>query len=330
MSEYVSTPFRGSLNLKESIPLNTPYVIYVEPSGFCNFKCKFCHQYEQPEKMKELASLMTFQTMKKLVKDLQKFKNKIKLVRFCGQGEPLINKELGPLLKYLSESNVTEKIELVTNGTLLSGEMVDFIAKYVTRVVISVEALDGDGYQDLVGSDIKFDKILNNVKNMYENRQNCIVHVKIASVSVEKKEEEEKFFSLFDSISDEMNIENIVPLWPALNISDGLVHIIRKKKSRWNENYTERQVCVQIFKGMQVCANGDVVPCCVDWERINLLGNINDVDLDEIWKAEQLKELQNNHLKGNKNCIKPCDECTMNDYSEKDNLDDLLNKMEIK
>ena len=328
MSEIISTTFKGKLDLKKNIPLKTPYVVYLEPSGYCNFKCKFCHQYENPEKMKELASLMSFNTIKKLVSDLQNFDSKIRLIRICGQGEPLINKRLGTYVKYLHESNVAEKIELITNGSLLKGKIVDFIAKHVTRVAISIEALDGDGYHDLVGSEVKFDEIVNNVKEMYTNRDKCIVHVKIPSISVKSEKEKKKFFDTFKNISDEMNIEHIVPLWPKLNISEALTPLLNKK-SRWDKNYNERKVCVQIFKGLQVCANGDVVPCCVDWERINLLGNINNTSFDELWIGQQLKDLQNQHLCGNKDKISPCSDCTMNDYSEPDNLDSLMNKMEI-
>ena len=174
MSEFVSTTYKGKLGLKDNIPLKTPYVVYIEPSGFCNFKCKFCHQYIEQEKMKELASLMSFQTFKKMVSDLQNFESKIKLVRICGQGEPLLNKKLGQYIKHMYESGVTEKIELITNGVLLKGDIIECISQYVTRVVISVEALDGPGYQDLVGSDVKFEEIVNNVEEMYKNRKQCL------------------------------------------------------------------------------------------------------------------------------------------------------------
>ena len=177
MSEFVSTTYKGKLDLKDKIPLKTPYVVYIEPSGFCNFKCKFCHQYVEQEKMKELASLMNFQTFKKLVSDLQKFESKIKLVRICGQGEPLLNKKLGQYIKYMYESGVTEKIELITNGVLLKGDIIECISQYVTRIVVSVEALDGPGYQDLVGSDVKFEEIVNNIEEMYKNRKQCIAKI---------------------------------------------------------------------------------------------------------------------------------------------------------
>lgn len=328
MDKLTSTTYKGKLDLKEKIPLTTPYVVYIEPSGYCNFKCKFCHQYEQEEKMKELASLMAFSTIEKLVADLKKFDDKVKLIRICGQGEPLVNKKLGKYIKYLRESDVTEKIELITNGSLLKGKIIEDISKYVTRVVVSVEALDGEGYQELVGSEIKFSNIVDNVTKMYNNKGACTVHVKIPSISVESEEEKETFFETFKNISDEMNIEHIVPLWPEMNISSKLVPLLGKK-SRWDKDFQERQVCVQIFKGIQVCANGDVVPCCVDWERVNLLGNINATALDEIWIGHLLKDLQNEHLKGNKEKIRPCAGCTMNDYSEPDNIDTLINQLEI-
>ena len=73
-------------------------------------------------------------------------------------------------------------------------------------MVISVEALDGEGYQDLVGSEIKFSKIVDTVTQMYNNKGNCTVHVKIPSISVESEEEKETLFKTFENISEEMNI----------------------------------------------------------------------------------------------------------------------------
>ena len=30
------------LNLLDSIPLNGPLTVHIEPTNICNFKCKFC------------------------------------------------------------------------------------------------------------------------------------------------------------------------------------------------------------------------------------------------------------------------------------------------
>lgn len=46
--------------------------------------------------------------------------------------------------------------------------------------------------------------------------------------------------------------------------------------------------------------------------------------LKEMWNGNLLKNLQNNHIKGNKSQLKPCLNCSMNDYCEGDCIDDLL------
>ncbi len=249
--------------------------------------------------------------------------------RFLSEMPEKVVEEIGyhPRKFFKRENSLVINKKIYKENSIMGKRVIH--KKFGEGVVISVEALDGDGYQELVGSDVKFDEIINNVKEMYMNRGECIVHVKIPSVSVKSEEEKKIFFDTFKSISDEMNVEHIVPLWPKLNISETLTPLL-KKKSRWDKDFNERQVCVQIFKGLQVCANGDVVPCCVDWERVNLLGNINNTSFDELWIGQQLKDLQNQHLCGNKNKISPCSDCTMNDYSEPDNLDSLMNKIEIK
>jgi radical SAM protein with 4Fe4S-binding SPASM domain len=105
-------------------------------------------------------------------------------------------------------------------------------------------------------------------------------------------------------------------MWPQLHTQ------YSSNEFRWgNVSVTSRQICAQIFKGVQVQADGEVVPCCVDWKRVNLLGNINTESLIEIWNGSKLRNLQLEHLSGNKKNLEPCKDCTMNDYCEVDNID---------
>ena len=43
----------------------------------------------------------------------------------------------------------------------------------------------------------------------------------------------------------------------------------------------------------------------------------------DVWDGKVLKKLRNIHLKGGRFDIDPCKGCTMNEYSEKDNIDDM-------
>jgi radical SAM protein with 4Fe4S-binding SPASM domain len=91
---------------------------------------------------------------------------------------------------------------------------------------------------------------------------------------------------------------------------------------RWeNCKVKKHLVCAQIFKGLQVQADGEVVPCCVDWKRVNVVGDIKKEAFRDIWNGKKLRELQIKHLKGKKVETEPCKGCTMNDFCEYDNID---------
>ena len=92
----------------------------------------------------------------------------------------------------------------------------------------------------------------------------------------------------------------------------------------------DKNVCPQIFKGFQVQAEGEVVACCVDWQRKNHLGDINQESIVDIWNGKKIRQLQVEHLSGNKEKIDVCSKCTMNDTNEIDFIDDRMEELEIK
>ena len=104
--------FNNSRNsLGEVVPLESPYVVYIETSSFCNLECRFCPQHISPDHI--VKKNMDLGTFKKLMDDLNQFRTKPKLMRFCGIGDPLFNKQFLEILQYASKSNTVEKLELI-------------------------------------------------------------------------------------------------------------------------------------------------------------------------------------------------------------------------
>jgi len=299
--------------LQERIPLATPLVIYVEPSGYCNLKCTFCpHGIEEHNLKNDLMSLQLFE---KVINDLTAFPTPIKLLRICGNGEPLMNKGILQMLRYARENIIADKIELVTNGLLLKNDLIKYLPRFLDRIVISIEGLSSDNYQSTCGAKINFQRLLDNVRDLYAGKGDCVIHVKIFDEALISENEKSSFLNMFVDRCDEIYIEKLVPMWPQLDIARN------PDEFRWGGELTRHKVCAQIFKGLQVQADGEVVPCCVDWKRINVLGNIKKMSLYEIWNGERLRKLQVEHLLGNKTDTEPCKDCTMNDYCEIDNID---------
>ena len=69
-----------------------------------------------------------------------------------------------------------------------------------------------------------------------------------------------------------------------------LINYITSEKHRFRKKVLQYQVCVQIFKSLHIHANGNVIRCCVDCNRVNLLGNMTEDSLFDIWNGRKYLE----------------------------------------
>ena len=88
------------------------------------------------------------------------------------------------------------------------------------------------------------------------------------------------------------------------------------------------QVCPYIFYHLTIHANGDISTCFVDWEHQNVLGNVDNTTLKEIWTGEWLKRLRIEHLCGLRNMAPIlCQDCPQLIYGQPDNIDKYANEI---
>tara|TARA_B100000959_G_scaffold282635_1_gene349510 strand:+ start:172 stop:1164 length:993 start_codon:yes stop_codon:yes gene_type:complete len=314
-------------DLAQSLPLESPYVIYIETSSFCNLECKFCPQHISPEHI--VKDNMSVETFTKLINEIKNFKTKPKVMRFCGLGDPLFNKKFVNILKIAYESEAVEKLELISNGLLLNEKIIPSLAQYLDRIIISIEGLSSGDYQKFALRKVNYEKFLSNLKFLSEQKKKAKLHIKIHNSAVQTKDKQIKFFDIFSNIADEIYIENLVNLWPEITSNLGLESGHRFDGGDLNKV----KVCPQIFKSMQINSDGRVIPCCIDWKGLNIIGDVKKKTLKEIWNGEKLKNLRNKHLEGKRHDFSPCKGCTMNEYSDKDNLDssakEIYNKINL-
>ncbi len=312
--------------MADAIPLRTPLVVYVEPSGYCNLQCQFCPQYIDPSKLTKVnMSLDSFYT---IARNIKEFPDRVAKLRFCGTGEPLFNKNFLEMARVASEMNLAINIEVITNGILLNREMSDLVG-LVDKIIISVEGLCSDDYKEYCGKSICYESLLENIKRLYDIKdRRAIIHAKIHRTALKGMvSREEKFYDDFGSCSDEVYIEDLVNMWPEAEFDLGQI----ENKHRFFSSVNEVKACPQIFKGFQINADGKVISCCVDWQAKNQIGHLSESTLLEIWHGRKLKELQKKHLQGHRGSFDPCSGCSMNEYCDTDNidqaLDDLIDKI---
>ena len=114
------------LELKNALPLRTPYVIHIDPSDTCNFRCKFCPS-GNPELMQKTRGRghgpMDFDLYKGIIDSLQEFPDPIRVIRLYKEGEPLVNKHFADMVRYAKSSSKVLRVDTTTNASLLTPEL---------------------------------------------------------------------------------------------------------------------------------------------------------------------------------------------------------------
>lgn len=316
MAEIGNMINRNRMNLGEKVPLDTPLVIQLEASGVCNLECSFCPHGDANLRGLFPQEIMTPEMFQLFLKQAKEFPEKIKALRIIGLGEPLLNKDIAEFVKSAKESGSFENVEITTNGVALTKEMsTKLIDAGLDSLRVSLEALDAESFYKVAKRNINLDTMYENLEFFYNNRKECKLYIKITDIGLGDVSEE-VFYEKYGRICDYICVEKVIENWPEFSAGakgDAPMFDIEEYKE-------QKSICIQPFKLLCICANGDVVPCCSDWKRVLKVGNIAEESLKSIWMGDKLRNLQKHLLKMEQGGI--CKECMHPRLSQPDNIDD--------
>ncbi len=308
--------------LENVVPLETPFSAHIDICSVCNFKCSFCFQADIAG-MKAVGlkrGLMEIELFKKIVDDLTQFKDKLKKVKIGNHGEPTLHPLLPQMIGYVSSQNVAEIVEIFTNGSKLNPKLnKEMIDAGLQRINISIEGLTSERYQQVAGVKMDMEKLVKNIKHLYENRKNCKIYIKIAdktssldkeddSIFTLNEQEREYFYSTFGNICDEIYIESIVPQWA--ETQEEKQNPIQATGMYDQEIKRYKEICPFTFMYLHFNWDGTTSPCTLDWPKKVLIGNATKETALEIWKGNKLKDLQIAQLEGKRHKINFCNDCS--------------------
>lgn len=300
--------------LTDILPLEAPLILQIFPAYLCNFKCNYC-VFSVPEKKRGFISakkLLDYDLYLKCINDMNRFRTRIKVLRFAGMGEPLLHKNIVEMIEYAEKQKVAEKTELITNASLLTPEISEKLAASgLSRLLISIEGLSDKHYKKISDTKINFLELLEKIKYFYKHKKNTFVHVKIINTALKNEKEKEKFFETFKNISDSMGIENVVPLYPCVNFKK----ILKKnlEKTQYGINIQKGTVCPQAFYTCQINPDGLVVPC-YSIVYPDIMGNVNQDSIYDIWHGRKFYQFRQQMLDGLKKTNETCKNCTVMTY----------------
>ncbi len=307
--------------LEEVIPLQTPMVLFVDPSSSCNFRCRFCPNGDATllKQSGRWQGQMEMELFERIVRDLQEFDHPLKVLRLYKDGEPFLNRNFAAMVRHAKRSGVCDTIDTTTNGFFLSPDTVrPVIDAGLDRINISVNGLSEEQFLSFTEVRVDFERYLDNIRQLYAMKGSCEVCVKIAGDFL-TDEEKERFYTLFGDCADRIFIENVAPCWPEFDIEDRLG--ITMDKGIYDQPLTEVRTCPYIFYSLSVNADGTVSLCFLDWARKLVVGDVRTKRLKEIWNDRPLYHHRIAHLSGNRMGNPTCAACGQLSHCMPDNID---------
>ncbi|MBE5859759.1 MAG: radical SAM protein [Butyrivibrio sp.] len=320
-------------NLAQNLPLSTPYVVQFFPIYACNFTCEYCHHSIPKDKRKFVTDwpVMEYSLYEKCIDELACFPEQIRTLRFVGMGEPLLHKDIIKMVRYAKEKGVANRVELISNGALLSHDMSEALMDAgLDRLVISLQGTSAEKYKKVCGVDIDFDEFVSNIAYLFNKKENMEIYLKIVDVALDDEKDRDRFLEIFGDICDTIGIENTVPIFPDVEFNENL-NTEMNAKTQFGLPMKKMNICPQPFYTMQINPDGKIVGCyAVYYPRI--LGDCNNTSLVDIWNGEGYMNFRMEMLGGKANVCKFCEDCKINDYRifPEDNIDDFAEDLKRK
>lgn len=316
----------GRTPLQEVIPLETPFVLFVDPANTCNFRCKFC-----PTGNRELIrgtgrkqGLLDFGVYEKLIGDLQEFSEPLKVLRLYKEGEPLLHPDFPRMVKIAKASGKVLKVDTTTNGALLRPALVDSIIDAgLDRINISVDGLSSAQFEEFARAKVDFDEFLRNIRYLHDNKGDCEICIKTPGDNL-SEDDKKRFFDLFGDLADRIFLENFAPCWPEFEF-DGLE--MDFARGIYGQPIREVSVCPYIFYSMAINSDGTVSLCFLDWARKLPVGDVRTQSVRSIWLGESMNEHRRAHLEGKRKGNPVCADCGQLSHCMPDDIDPYMSEL---
>lgn len=253
-----------------------PKQLIIDIHSYCNATCKIC-PYPALKKINPMG-VMDEDLFKKIVQNflnLSKKNNFKGSILFCNMGELFVYPELAiDRLKYVLQFDFDLSIQ--TNGALLTPKIIDSLNDigFSGPITISFHGISSDVYKRIMGLNIS--KTLKNFDYLIQNYPK--EKIGIQSIPCRWPRGEAKRIRTF------FNQKGIGVRMPLPNNRAGLLPeiCVYKKESLIGCNPNRP------LGEMVVCFDGDVVLCCNDMAREEIVGNLKNNSIEEVWNSEAM------------------------------------------
>ncbi len=197
-----------------------PEIVHLDLTNRCNMNCIACWD-RSPLVCKSkddpyLNKYLKYEIVVKLIDDLVSLGG-LKSIKLTGGGEPTMHRRFMDILKYIRSSSRTIEIDLNTNGSLITEQLIDFmIDSEINLITISLWAATEKTYRITHPNqgENSFSKIIHNLKKISTKRNDGLPRIFIHNVimNCNYHELDEMLLLALDIGADEVHFTLVDPV----------------------------------------------------------------------------------------------------------------------
>ena len=260
----------------------------------CNARCIMCSvgTWERKHGMMDPEIFTT------IVDQMADFKDHLKSVALFLDGEPLIDKFLEDRIGECRSKDIPQ-VGFTTNGSLFNPNRIKSILDAEPDwIVFSIDSLDKETYER-IRVRLKFERVQENVHEMIRLRNKLGKRTRIIARLIEQDynrgqfPEFQKYFSkLLDNTKDEIHCHGIHNWGMGAGVRD-----------------FGTTKCGHIDTKFVIYRDGTVPLCCIDFNGGNVMGNVMNNHILEIFNNHIFSRVRDIHNAGQRNTMKVCETC---------------------
>lgn len=273
--------------------LEFPKSILIETYSLCQGKCKFC-PYKELRSSKEQTMLTTDKFLE-LLYEISQYE--ISRLTLFNNNEPLLDKRIYEFVKVSHEMLPNVEIGLSSNGRVVTKDVLyRLIGSNLSTLYLSIPCVNREDYKNVM--DVYPDCLFELLDSIEDEKLLKMVRI---AVPITKYLDEDAMMQKFNKFT--------VCIW---NLEYKASWGIGKKFNEVAREDSIAGLCDRPMDQAVISSNGDVLICCRDWQGQNVVGNVYNSSLYDIWHGEPMQKIQNLIAQGKYSKIECCKDCAMN------------------
>lgn len=269
--------------------LTPPSLVCLENTTACKLECTFC-----PRRLTKIkVASMDMNLFKRLVDEC--YEIGVERIVFDFMGDPLLDRDIVNRLKYIKDKGDI-KVSFNTPAVHFDLKVMEgLLENKLDQICFSLITDTPEKYEEFTGRNF-YNVVITNINKFVKLKNDTGAKTRI-------------IIKFLDDTIDKTTQEK---LWSI----DGVDVLILDLQFSWVDMYTEKEVsqigrrpCIDIFFNMIINYDGRVSLCCLDAFKDNIIGDVKQNSIMEIWHGQAMNKIREAHLLNKYDDLKLCKNC---------------------